>query len=88
MTDPQGEIASFKLDATVARIMAESAERHGVAVGYLRRFVSEEASKAHLARRHGLFDNLRQLVRHEADRKEKDRQEEEGVEMPAQDETV
>lgn len=68
--DAQSDAPSIKLDPTVARIMSESADRHGVTVGYLRRFVTEEAGKAHLARRHGLFENLRQLVRHEADRQQ------------------
>lgn len=59
----------FKLDATTSRIMTEVAERHGLSVGYLRRFVDEEARLSHLGRRHGIFENLRELVRHERDRR-------------------
>jgi len=69
MIDLLGEPLRFKLDATTSRIMTEVAEKHGLSVGYLRRFVDEEARLSHLGRRHGIFENLRELVRHERDRR-------------------
>ncbi len=64
-----GEPLRFKLDATTSRIMGEVADRHSLSVGYLRRYVNEEARLSHLGRRHGIFENLRELVRHESDRR-------------------
>ena len=65
-----GETTRVKLDATTSRIMTEVAEKHGLSVGFLRRFVDEEARLSHLGRRHGIFENLRELVRHERDRRQ------------------
>jgi hypothetical protein len=69
MIDLLGEPLRFKLDATTSRIMTEVAQKHDLSVGYLRRFVDEEARLSHLGRRHGIFENLRELVRHERDRR-------------------
>ena len=64
------ETPEISFDPTLARIVQQAAERHEVSVGYLRRFVSEEARVSHLARRHGLFERLRSLSRGEPGRRQ------------------
>ncbi len=63
------------MDATIRRIVEEVAKEFNLESGFLIRIIELEESKAHLARRHGLFEDLRDLSRKTAQR-ELEKQEE------------
>jgi hypothetical protein len=56
------------MDNTIQRIIENVAKEHGLEVGFLLRVVELEETKAHLARRHGLFEELREFSRKYAQR--------------------
>jgi hypothetical protein len=56
------------MDATIRRIVGEVAKEFDLEPGFLMRIIELEESKAHLARRHGIFDELRDLSRRAAQR--------------------
>lgn len=56
------------MDATIRRIVEEVAKDFNLESGFLLRIIELEESKAHLARRHGIFDELRDLSRKAAQR--------------------
>jgi hypothetical protein len=56
------------MDATIRRIVEEVAKEFNLESGFLMRIIELEESKAHLARRHGIFDELRDLSRKAAQR--------------------
>ncbi|MBP6177940.1 MAG: hypothetical protein KA480_06420 [Anaerolineales bacterium] len=56
------------MDKTIQRIIEEVAREKGIDVGFLLRVVQLEETKAHLTRRHGLFDEIREISRKYAQR--------------------
>ena len=64
------------MDATIRRIVQEVAGEFNLEPGYLLRIIELEESKAHLARRHGIFEDLRDLSRKAAQRELGNKQEE------------
>lgn len=56
------------MDNTIQRIIEEVAREKGIDVGFLIRVLELEETKAHLSRRHGLFDDLREISRKYAQR--------------------
>jgi len=56
------------MDTTIRRIVEEVAKEFNLESGFLLRIIELEESKAHLARRHGIFDELRDLSRKAAQR--------------------
>jgi hypothetical protein len=56
------------MDNTIQRIIQEVAQEQGLEVGFLLRVVQLEETKAHLTRRHGLFEELREISRKYAQR--------------------
>ncbi len=63
------------MDATIRRIVEEVAKEFRLESGFLLRIIELEESKAHLARRHGIFDELRDLSRKAAQRELENNQE-------------
>jgi hypothetical protein len=56
------------MDATIRRIVEEVVKEFNLEPGFLMRVVELEETKAHLSRRHGLFEDLRDLSRKAAQR--------------------
>ena len=56
------------MDNTIKRIIEEVANEKGLDMGFLLRVVELEETKAHLARRHGLFEEIRDISRKYAQR--------------------
>lgn len=56
------------MDNTIQRIIQEVAKEQNLDVGFLLRVMQLEEEKAHLSRRHGLFDELRGMSRKAAQR--------------------
>ena len=62
------------MDTTIRRIVEEVAKEFNLESGFLMRIIELEESKAHLARRHGIFDELRDLSRKAAQRELENKQ--------------
>jgi len=56
------------MDKTIQRIIQNVANEQGLDMGFLLRVVQLEEEKAHLSRRHGLFEELREISRKSAQR--------------------
>lgn len=56
------------MDTTIRRVVEEIAKELNLESGFILRIIELEESKAHLARRHGIFDELRDLSRKAAQR--------------------
>ena len=56
------------MDASVSRLIEEVATEYGVDSGFLIRVHEEELKVAHLARRHGIYVQLKELARKSARR--------------------
>lgn len=51
------------MDSTVSRIIDQVAKENEIEPGFLLRILEIEEKKAHLSRRHGLFEELKELTR-------------------------
>ena len=56
------------MDSTIERVINKVSDEYDLEPGLLSRIIELEESKAHLSRRHGLFDDLRDLTRKAAQR--------------------
>jgi hypothetical protein len=56
------------MDATIKRIIEEVVREMNLEMGFMLRVVELEESKAHLSRRHGIFDDLNEISRNAARR--------------------
>ncbi len=56
------------MDTTIRRVVEEVAKELNLESGFLIRIIELEESKAHLVRRHGLFEELRDFSRKAAQR--------------------
>jgi hypothetical protein len=53
-------------DPVIEQIKRQVAEEIGLPLHFMERFLELEEGKVHYSRRHGLLDDLRRLVAHEA----------------------
>jgi hypothetical protein len=51
------------MDATISRVIEEISKELNLDSGFLIRIINIEEAKAHLSRRHGIFEELRELSR-------------------------
>ena len=56
------------MDATIRKIIEEVVKEHQLDAGYILRILEQEEKVAHLIRRHGIFDDLREITRKYAQR--------------------
>jgi|APSaa5957512622_1039677.scaffolds.fasta_scaffold415796_1 hypothetical protein len=54
------------MDSTVQKIIQEVADEKGINPGFIVRIIEIEMGKAHMSRRHGLFDDIRKISRQQA----------------------